>query len=151
DILADELIVSGLNVGLLHGGLTPRERKRMLKDLEQLKYQYIVATDLASRGIDIKGVSHVINAQLPKEEAFYIHRVGRTARAGMQGTAISLYEEKDTTLIEKLESKGLNFVFTDIKNGNGLRHILGIRERCDNKTQLILKKRLGSKCLSQKR
>ena len=117
DVLADELISNGLNVGLLHGGLTPRERKRMLKDLEQLKYQYIVATDLASRGIDIKGVSHVINAQLPKEEAFYIHRVGRTARAGMQGTAISLYEEEDTTLIEKLESKGLNFVFTDIKNG----------------------------------
>jgi len=117
DILANELITNGLNVGLLHGGLTPRERKRMLKDLDQLKYQYIVATDLASRGIDIKGVSHVINAQLPKEEEFYIHRVGRTARAGMEGTAISLYEEKDTKLIDKLESKGLKFVFTDIKNG----------------------------------
>ncbi|WP_106497127.1 DEAD/DEAH box helicase [Lentibacillus sp. Marseille-P4043] len=119
--LANELAASlqqkGLDVGLIHGGLTPRERKRMLKDIQNLRYQYIVATDLASRGIDIKGVSHVINAQLPKEEDFYIHRVGRTARAGMEGTAISLYDEQDLKLIEKLERKGLAFTFYTIKNG----------------------------------
>ncbi|MDY0396704.1 C-terminal helicase domain-containing protein [Virgibacillus halophilus] len=107
----------GLNVGLLHGGLTPRERKRVLKDIQSLRFQYIVATDLASRGIDIKGVSHVINAQLPKDENFYIHRVGRTARAGMEGTAISLYQEDDIRLIDKLEQKGLPFIFTDIADG----------------------------------
>ncbi|WP_164668590.1 DEAD/DEAH box helicase [Virgibacillus doumboii] len=107
----------GLNVGLIHGGLKPRERKRVLKDIQNLRYQYIIATDLASRGIDIKGVSHVINAQLPKEEDFYIHRVGRTARAGMEGTAISLYDEQDIKLIDKLEQKGLTFTFYDIKNG----------------------------------
>ncbi|MFD1038501.1 DEAD/DEAH box helicase [Virgibacillus byunsanensis] len=115
--LAIALQEKGLNVGLIHGGLSPRERKRALKDIQQLRYQYIVATDLASRGIDIKGVSHVINAQLPKEEDFYIHRVGRTARAGLEGTAISIYEEKDIKLIEKLEQKGLSFLFSDVKNG----------------------------------
>ncbi|MFC3039080.1 DEAD/DEAH box helicase [Virgibacillus xinjiangensis] len=115
--LADSLLQRGLQPGLIHGGLSPRERKRVLKDIQNLKFQYVVATDLAARGIDIKGVSHVINAQLPKEEDFYIHRVGRTARAGMEGTAVSLYEEKDVKLIEKLEDKGLNFIYTDVKDG----------------------------------
>ncbi|GGA68504.1 DEAD/DEAH box helicase [Ornithinibacillus halotolerans] len=117
DKLHDKLLQRGLNVGIIHGGLSPRERKRILKEIQSLKYQYIVATDLASRGIDIKGVSHVINAQLPKEEEFYIHRVGRTARAGMEGTAISLYREEDIKLIEKLQQKGLEFVFYDVRDG----------------------------------
>ncbi|SDQ49409.1 ATP-dependent RNA helicase CshB [Virgibacillus subterraneus] len=115
--LAASLQQKGLDVGLIHGGLKPRERKRVLKDIQSLRYQYIVATDLASRGIDIKGVSHVINAQLPKEEDFYVHRVGRTARAGMEGTAISLYADQDINLIQRLEQKGLTFTFFDIKNG----------------------------------
>lgn len=117
DQLADDLISRGLEVGVLHGGLSPRERKRMLKELQSLRYQYIVATDLASRGIDIQGVSHVINAQMPKEEEFYVHRVGRTARAGLQGTAINLYKESDLPLIQKLEKKGLTFEFYEVKNG----------------------------------
>ncbi|WP_153461555.1 DEAD/DEAH box helicase [Sediminibacillus terrae] len=117
DQLAEELTEKGMEVGLIHGGLSPRERKRVLKDIQNLRFQYIVATDLAARGIDIKGVSHVINAQLPKEEAFYIHRVGRTARAGMEGTAINLYTDQDVQLIEKLEKKGLSFTSFDVKNG----------------------------------
>jgi ATP-dependent RNA helicase CshB len=117
DELADELLSRGLEVGVIHGGLSPRERKRMLKELQSLRYQYIVATDLASRGIDIQGVSHVINAQMPKEEEFYIHRVGRTARAGLEGTAINLYTEEDLPLIQKLEKKGLTFDFYEVKNG----------------------------------
>lgn len=116
--LSESLLEKGIQVGLIHGGLSPRERKRALKDIQNLRFQYIVATDLASRGIDIKGVSHVINAQLPKEEDFYVHRVGRTARAGMEGTAISLYNESDIKLISKLEQKGLSFTFFDIKKGD---------------------------------
>ncbi|WP_431798812.1 DEAD/DEAH box helicase [Halobacillus andaensis] len=117
DELASGLLDRGLETGLIHGGLSPRERKRMLKDLQSLRYQYIVATDLASRGIDIQGVSHVINARMPKEEEFYIHRVGRTARAGLEGTAINLYTEEDFPLIEKLEKRGLTFNFYEVKNG----------------------------------
>src|SRR5699024_8663461 len=79
DTLHQNLVQKGLSVGIMHGGLTPRERKRVLKDIRQLRFQYVVVTDLASRGIDIEGVSHVINAQLPHAEDFYIHRVGRTA------------------------------------------------------------------------
>lgn len=115
--IADGLNEHGLNVGVLHGGLSSRERKRMVKAILDLKYQYIVATDLASRGIDIKGASHVINAELPKEVEFYIHRVGRTARAGLEGTAISFYEEKDIPLMKKLEKRGITILYSEIKNG----------------------------------
>lgn len=115
--LARALQVKGLDVGLIHGGLSPRERKRALKQIQDLKYQYVVATDLASRGIDIKGVSHIINAQMPKEEDFYIHRVGRTGRAGLEGTAINFYNEEDIPLLERLQKRGIHFQFNNIKNG----------------------------------
>ncbi|MBM7543216.1 DEAD/DEAH box helicase [Amphibacillus cookii] len=115
--LFEALQSEGLNVGIIHGGLAARERKRVLKDIQALKYQYIVATDLAARGIDIKGVSHVINAQLPKEEPFYIHRVGRTARAGMEGIAINLYGDEDVPLLNKLNARGIEFDTFDIVNG----------------------------------
>src|SRR5699024_8870333 len=117
DNLQRELLGKGLSVGILHGGLTPRERNRVLKEIRQLRYQYVVVTDLASRGVDIEGVSHVINAQLPHDEEFYIHRVGRTARAGLEGTAISLYDAKDVPVIKRLTEKGITFNFVDIKNG----------------------------------
>lgn len=117
DEIATFLQKNDLQVTVLHGGLTPRERKRALKQIQQLQCQYIIATDLASRGIDIQGVSHVINAELPKEEHFYVHRTGRTARAGMTGTVISIYDEVDIPLINKLENKGITFTYNDVKNG----------------------------------
>ena len=113
--LASTLKQNGLNVGVLHGGLTSRERTRTVKAINNLQYQYIVATDLASRGIDIKGTSHVINAELPKEIEFYVHRVGRTARAGAEGMAINFFSEVDVKLIEQLERKGIKFIYGDLK------------------------------------
>lgn len=116
--LAANLKLEGLNVGVLHGGLTSRERKRVVNAIIDLQYQYVVATDLASRGIDIKGASHVINVELPKEVDFYVHRVGRTARAGLEGTAISFYTPEDVPLIQELEKKGISFLYSDIKAGD---------------------------------
>jgi len=116
--LAKALQGYGLAVGIIHGGLSPRERKRALKHIQELRFQYVVATDLASRGIDIKGVSHIINAKLPKEEDFYIHRVGRTGRAGLEGMAISFYDEEDIQLIERLQKRGIHFQYKEIKNGD---------------------------------
>lgn len=121
DKLAKDLQEKGLAVGLMHGGLSPRERKRVLNQIQDLRYQYIVATDLASRGIDIKGVSHVINAQLPKEEDFYVHRVGRTARAGAEGMAISFYTDEDISFVESLEKKGIEFIYSDVKNDEWIK------------------------------
>jgi|SRR5690625_1124162 len=117
DELGNALLERGLQVGVLHGGLTSRERKRMVKAIMDHRFQYIVATDLASRGMDIKGASHVINVELPKELEFYIHRVGRTARAGLAGTAISFFTEKDIPLIKQLENNGIKFIYSDVKNG----------------------------------
>lgn len=117
DEIGNELRGAGLQVGILHGGLSSRERMRVIKGIHNLEYAYVVATDLASRGIDIKGASHVINVELPKEEEFYIHRVGRTARAGLKGTAISFFTEDDLQLITKLEKKGITFIYSDIKQG----------------------------------
>lgn len=111
-LLANE----GFNVGLLHGDLSSRERMRIVRGINDLQYEYIVATDLASRGIDIKGASHVINVELPKEREFYIHRVGRTARAGGSGLAISFFNENDHRLISDLEKERIPFIYCTIQN-----------------------------------
>lgn len=118
DELGTVLKANGLNIGVLHGGLSSRERTRVTKAIFDHKYEYIIATDLASRGIDIKGASHVINVEMPKEIDFYIHRIGRTARAGLEGMAVNFYKETDIPLIESLEQKGIVFQYSNIKNGD---------------------------------
>lgn len=115
--VADALAERGLRVGRIHGDLTPRERKKMMKQIRDLEFQYIVATDLAARGIDIEGVSHVINLELPLDLDFYIHRVGRTARAGYSGVALTIYTPQDEVLLSKLEKRGIEFQNVDIKDG----------------------------------
>lgn len=114
--LAGFLTEKGLKVGRVHGDLNPRERKKMMKQIQDLEYQYIVATDLASRGIDIEGVSHVINYELPSDLDFYIHRVGRTARAGNSGIALTVYELSDEDALNRLEKMGIQFKYVDLKN-----------------------------------
>lgn len=113
--LAGFLIEKGLKVGRVHGDLNPRERKKMMKQIQDLEFQYIVATDLASRGIDIEGVSHVINYELPSDLDFYIHRVGRTARAGNAGIALTIYELSDEDALNRLEKMGIQFKYVDLK------------------------------------
>lgn len=114
DEVADQLIMLGLRVGRIHGDLTPRERRRMMKQIENLDYQYIVATDLASRGIDIEGVSHVINYELPSDLDFYVHRVGRSGRADLSGTALTIYDQADEDALNRLEKRGIKFKHVDL-------------------------------------
>ncbi|MGX1263711.1 ATP-dependent RNA helicase CshB [Rossellomorea marisflavi] len=117
DEVADALIAKGLKVGRIHGGLSPRERKKVMKQTRNLEFQYIVATDLAARGIDIEGISHIINFELPQDLDFYIHRTGRTARAGNSGIAFTIYEASDEDAINRLDKKGIHFAHKDIKKG----------------------------------
>lgn len=117
DEVADAMLKEGLNVERLHGGLQPRQRKQVMKHVNEVKVQYLVATDLAARGIDIKGVSHIINYGLPQDLDFYIHRVGRTARAGADGIALTIYEQQDQQAIEKLQKRGIRFTYYDFKQG----------------------------------
>ena len=81
----------------------------MMKQIRDLEYQYIVATDLAARGIDIEGVSHIINYELPRDLDFYIHRAGRTARAGNKGVAVTIYQPTDDDALVRLEKMGIEF------------------------------------------
>ena len=117
DEVADGLIQKGLKVGRIHGDLSPRERKRVMKQVQDLEFQYLVATDLAARGIDIQGISHVINYELPTDLDFYIHRVGRTARAGSSGVALTVYEQSDEDALVRLEKMGIAFKYIDLKKG----------------------------------
>lgn len=106
----------GLNVTQLHGDLPARTRRRTMKAIENMEYQYVVASDLAARGIDIPGVSHVINAEIPHEDEFFIHRVGRTGRNQMSGLAITLFDPDEIDKISHLEELGIKFVSKQIKN-----------------------------------
>ncbi|MEG0254261.1 MAG: DEAD/DEAH box helicase [Vagococcus sp.] len=107
----------GLKVATIHGDIPPRERKRVMKGVQNLDYQYVVATDLAARGIDIEGVSHVINAEIPNDLEFFIHRVGRTGRNGLDGTAITLYQPQDESQLAELEKLGIEFHPKAIRGG----------------------------------
>lgn len=117
DELTNYLRSQGLKVAKVHGDIQPRQRKRIMREIQNLDYQFVVATDLAARGIDIEGVSHVINDDIPEDLEFFVHRVGRTGRNGMKGTAITLYEPSEEKLIDELESMGVHFVPKAVKNG----------------------------------
>ncbi|WP_247926905.1 DEAD/DEAH box helicase [Streptococcus constellatus] len=115
DELHSYLTAQGLKVAKIHGDVPPRERKRIMNQVKNLEFEYIVATDLAARGIDIEGVSHVINDAIPQDLSFFIHRVGRTGRNGLPGTAITLYQPSDDSDIRELEKLGIQFIPKMIK------------------------------------
>lgn len=114
--LADQLNAAGLKLGMIHGGLTPRERKQQMKRIRNLEFQFVIASDLASRGIDIEGVSHVINFDVPNDIDFFTHRVGRTGRGQYKGVAITLYSPEEEENIALIEQRGYQFENVDIKN-----------------------------------
>ncbi|PNZ12426.1 DEAD/DEAH box helicase [Staphylococcus simiae] len=116
DELARNLNEAGVKVGMIHGGLTPRERKQQMKRIRNLEFLYVIASDLASRGIDIEGVSHVINFDVPNDIDFFTHRVGRTGRGNYKGVAITLYSPDEEHNIALIEDRGYSFKNVDIKN-----------------------------------
>ncbi len=105
DELSEELKKDGLKVGVIHGDKTKANRLKTLTQFKEGKFRVLVATDIASRGLDIEELPYVINYELPSIPEDYVHRVGRTGRAGREGEAISLidiYEKYDIKEIEKL-------------------------------------------------
>lgn len=115
--IAKELVSQGFFVGVMHGDLSPRERKRVLNDCKSLKYQYLVATDLAARGIDIEGVTHIIHYELPYNYEFYLHRSGRTGRMHRDGIVYTFYEEVDDAYLDNLAKKKITPEYFEIKDG----------------------------------
>ncbi|MDR3190214.1 MAG: DEAD/DEAH box helicase [Lactobacillaceae bacterium] len=115
--LAKYLRSRGLKVAEIHGDIQPRERKRTMAAVQHLDYQYIVATDLAARGIDIPGIDLIINDGIPTELEFFIHRVGRTGRNGHPGTAITIYNPDEEEYVAEVEKLGIKFEPKNYSNG----------------------------------
>lgn len=103
--LADNLYRNGVDCGLLSGEIAQNKRIRTLDDFKSGKLKVLVATDVAGRGLHIDDVSHVINYTLPEEAEDYVHRIGRTGRAGAIGTSISFACEEDSFLLPAIEEK----------------------------------------------
>jgi len=103
DVLAEDLYAAGHKTAALHGDMTQGARNRTLTKLRQGDVKVLVATDVAARGIDVNGISHVINYDLPKFAEDYIHRIGRTGRAGKTGIAISFASNMDRHILRKIE------------------------------------------------
>lgn len=148
DEVADALAAKGLKTGRIHGDLTPRERKKMMKQIRDLEFQYIVATDLAARGIDIEGVSHVINYELPQDLDFYIHRSGRTGRAGFSGICASIYTPSDEDILNRLEKRGIRFLHRDIQKDAIIE--IPDRNRRKNREKMADETELKAKALVRK-
>src|SRR3989344_491847 len=95
DVVAKNLIRYGINALAIHGGLSQNQRDNVMKAFHSQRALILVCTDVAARGLDIKGVSHIYNYDTPKNSTDYIHRIGRTARAGKKGIAVSLVAQRD--------------------------------------------------------
>lgn len=89
----------------LHGDMTQNARQRVMKSFRDAKFQYLVATDVAARGLDITGVSHIYNYDIPESPEAYIHRIGRTGRMGDDGCAITFVAPKDEIILSAIEKQ----------------------------------------------
>ncbi|MGY4828318.1 DEAD/DEAH box helicase [Sphaerotilaceae bacterium SBD11-9] len=103
DWLADRLADMGHKVASLHGGMPQGRRTRVLQGLRTRHLNILVATDVAARGIDVPTISHVINYGLPMKAEDYVHRIGRTGRAGRNGLAVTLAERMDSGMIRRIQ------------------------------------------------
>jgi superfamily II DNA/RNA helicase len=103
DTLADNLSAQGHEASALHGDMNQRDRTRTITKLRHGSLRVLVATDVAARGINVVGITHVINFDLPKFAEDYVHRIGRTGRAGAPGIAVSFASGKDGVNLQKIE------------------------------------------------
>lgn len=101
--LAQDLVSQGNAAAALHGDMTQFARNRTINALRRGKLRLLVATDVAARGLDVSGISHVINFDLPKCAEDYIHRIGRTGRAGASGVAVSFASLNDLSYLDRIE------------------------------------------------
>ncbi|MGA8146985.1 MAG: DEAD/DEAH box helicase [Gallionellaceae bacterium] len=103
DVLADDLIAQGHSAAALHGDMSQRDRNRTLLNMRKGSVRVLVATDVAARGLDVSGITHVINFDLPKFAEDYVHRIGRTGRGGASGIAVSFASSRDLGHLKNIE------------------------------------------------
>jgi ATP-dependent RNA helicase DeaD len=103
DELSETLTARGLRAEALHGGLSQDQRDRVMQKFRAKKVDLLIATDVAARGLDVKHVSHVVNFDVPADAETYVHRIGRTGRAGREGVAITFAEPREHRLLRNIE------------------------------------------------
>ncbi len=135
--VAEHLIRDGYNADALHGDLSQQQRDKVMGRYREKSLQMLVATDVAARGIDVQDVTHVIHYNLPDELENYMHRSGRTARAGKSGVSISIVHTKEAGRIRQIE-KQLNKTFKRLKVPTGIevceKQLLNLVKRVHNVT-----------------
>ncbi|AUN21880.1 DEAD/DEAH box helicase [Clostridium botulinum] len=105
DTLEEALYKKGYNCEKLHGSITQPKRERIMRSFKNLEIQYLIATDVAARGLDITGVTHVFNYDIPENAESYIHRIGRTGRAGEKGYTFLFVAPKDEQTLGMIEKE----------------------------------------------
>jgi len=103
DVLEAQLRRRGYQVGVLHGDLGQKERDKAMRQFRANHLRYLIATNIAARGLDIDDISHVINYDVPVSPEEYLHRVGRTARAGKDGVAVTLITPSEILKLRDVE------------------------------------------------
>src|SRR6185295_3933940 len=101
--VTERLVKEGYDIEALHGDLTQQQRDKVMQRFRDKNIQLLIATDVAARGIDVEGITHVINYELPDDMEVYTHRSGRTARAGKSGICISICHSRESYKIKQLE------------------------------------------------
>ena len=104
DRLVQRLSHTRRDVAVIHGDLTQPQRERALNDFRRGRIRFLVATDVASRGLDIDGVTHVVNYDVPNDPLLYFHRIGRTGRAGASGTAVTLVSRREMADLKRIQN-----------------------------------------------
>lgn len=130
DEIADALVAQGLKAAGLHGGRSQGEREAALRDFRKGDISILVATDVASRGLDVTGVAHVVNLDLPKTMEDYVHRIGRTGRAGATGRATSFFADRDAFLVAQIRK-----AITEAEAGNTMAFATGRAARKKEREQ----------------
>jgi ATP-dependent RNA helicase DeaD len=133
--VADKLMADGYNADALHGDLSQTQRDYVMNRFRIKQLQLLVATDVAARGLDVNDLSHIINYDLPDDNEVYIHRTGRTARAGKSGVAISIIHSRETRKMRDIE-KLLNKRFEQKKIPTGVeiceKQLFNLVDRVEN-------------------
>lgn len=114
DKVCDELFDKGYPVDKIHGGMNQEARFEVMDEFKRGEFRYLVATDVAARGIDVERISHVINYDLPLEKESYVHRTGRTGRAGSSGKAITFITPYEDKFLEEIEAY-IGFTITEVQ------------------------------------
>ena len=125
--IAEQLTRSGIRTDAIHGNKSQGARQKALEGFRNGQVRVLVATDIAARGLDVEGVSHVINFDLPNEPESYVHRIGRTARAGASGSAISFCDAEETAYLRDIEKVIRRPVPVDVDHPYHAAHIATAR------------------------